>query len=59
MIKVPLVVYKNGVRHIVGEAVVHGDGYLEGKFSEGIELGEALNKGLVFGARLAEPIPNF
>lgn len=53
MIDVPLVIYKNGERKVIGEAAVHEDGKIEvKKFEGGANLGDVLKTGMVFGTSL-------
>lgn len=50
---VPLVIYENGERKVIGTAVVHDDGRVEGEITEeGIVLSEVLKSSMVFGASL-------
>lgn len=50
MKKVPIVVYENGKRKVIGEAVVHDSGAIEGTIDDDISLDGVLQAGMVFGA---------
>lgn len=59
MTKVPLVIYTNGERKIIGEAAVdEKTGYLEGRISPEVDLEETIFNGFVFGSNLGT-ITNF
>lgn len=56
MMKVPLVIYKDGKRTQIGEAVVHDSGAIEGMITEEVTLDGALKAGMAFGASLGAPL---